>query len=343
MHSPKISELPPPPAGKVGWPWTEDGPMLPATTAYGLPWPRVSIVTPSYNQGLFIEVTIRSVLLQNYPNLEYMIIDGGSNDDSVDIIRKYEPWLTYWVSEPDKGQAAAINAGWRRASGKILAWLNSDDAYFKTSISQVAETFVSQQRLRVLAGEGVLVDEADRCLETKIAYSFDPETLLVGSQPLQPATFYDQRVLAEVGYLDERLRYVMDREFFLRLGRQYYPEATACIDIPLATAREWPGAKTTTGTREATAEFRKIVERFLMDSETPIAWQGLQRQSYRWSYVRRALRESRDGWSFAMVLSLLMALVYSRSLDEFKEVIRRFPTLHKFGRQIAALMTLQRS
>lgn len=93
----------------------------------GKPWPKISIVTPSFNQGQYIEETIRSILLQGYPNLEYIVIDGGSTDGAVDVIRKYEKWLTYWVSEPDKGQADAINKGLERCTGEIFNWINSDD------------------------------------------------------------------------------------------------------------------------------------------------------------------------------------------------------------------------
>src|SRR5688572_28969334 len=108
MRCPMLSDLPAPPPGKTGWPWTEETFQLPEAMPDGKRWPRISIVTPSYNQGQFIEETIRSVLLQCYPNLEYIVIDGGSTDDSVEIIEKYKSWLTYWVSEPDKGQVDAI-------------------------------------------------------------------------------------------------------------------------------------------------------------------------------------------------------------------------------------------
>src|SRR5512139_1115072 len=102
---PLLKDLPE--TGKSGWPWTIETPQVPLLRADGSPWPRISIVTPSYNQGTFIEETIRSVLLQNYPNLEYIVIDGGSADQTVDVIRRYEKWLTYWISEKDRGQPQA--------------------------------------------------------------------------------------------------------------------------------------------------------------------------------------------------------------------------------------------
>lgn len=138
MRCPILSELPPPPEDKSGWPWTVESPQLPDAMEDGKPWPRISIITPSCNQGQFIEETIRSVLLQGYPDLEYVVIDGGSSDNSVAIIKKYERWLTYWISEGDRGQSDAIQKGCAHTTGIWNNWLNSDDILLPNALRVVA-------------------------------------------------------------------------------------------------------------------------------------------------------------------------------------------------------------
>lgn len=156
MPSQTLNDLPVPPSGKNGWPWTEENPQILNTMPNGSLWPRISIVTPSFNQGQFLEATIRSVLLQGYPNLEYIIMDGGSTDGSVEIIRKYEPWLAYWVSTKDKGQYSAVNTGFELATGDIMAWLNADDLYCPWSLQIIGEIFGTIKEVDWITSEATL-------------------------------------------------------------------------------------------------------------------------------------------------------------------------------------------
>jgi glycosyltransferase involved in cell wall biosynthesis len=219
MRCPSLSELPLPPAGKTGWPWTEESPQLSDSMPDGSPWPRVSIVTPSYNQAQFIEETIRSVLLQGYPNLEYIIIDGGSTDGSVGIVRKYEPWLAHWVSEPDKGQSDALNKGFRRATGSIVAWLNSDDYYLPNILPERVAEFVHDPELVLVYGDCHRVDKAGECINTWKTGQCTPSSLLLdGNQIPQQSTLMRAAALTAIGGIDRNLHYVMDFALWLRLS-----------------------------------------------------------------------------------------------------------------------------
>jgi glycosyltransferase involved in cell wall biosynthesis len=189
----------------------------------GLPWPRISIVTPTLNQGQFIEETIRSVLLQGYPDLEYIIIDGGSTDNSVDIIKKYESWLTYWISEPDHGQSHAINKGFKRASGEIMAWLNSDDIYTPGALHAVADA-VNRFRGQDGPWNGWLIGHClyqnlieNRVEEVSPSQPPDDAVTLLKWRCPQRSTFWSRSCWELIGGLPEDLHFSFDTEFFLRL------------------------------------------------------------------------------------------------------------------------------
>ena len=236
MHCPELNDLPAPPAGRTGWPWTEETPGLPAMACGGGRWPRISIVTPSYNQGRFIEETIRSVLLQGYPDLEYIIIDGGSSDNSVEIVKKYSPWLAYWVSAPDRGQSHAINKGFERATGEVLAWLNSDDLYVAGALRAVGATFAGDPARLWVAGVGRYVDEGDREL-----YTLRPQTPSCMAEYLaglggmaQPSAFWRRALWEKAGgRLRERMHYCMDEDLWIRFAlagaRPHALDAALCV------------------------------------------------------------------------------------------------------------------
>jgi glycosyltransferase involved in cell wall biosynthesis len=220
MRCPTVSELLPPIPGKTGWPWTEGSPPLPECTPSGSPWPRISIVTPSYNQGPFIEETIRSVLLQGYPHLEYIIMDGGSTDGSVEIIRRYEPWLSHLHIGPDGGQAAALVVGFGMATGDILAWLNSDDRYRPGALARVAGFFTQRRKLAFGSGDVNHID-SDGHLVQRI-WAIRPTRFLTANLGVhcwpQQGCFYSRWAYEKVGGIEEGLQFCMDRDLFIRLA-----------------------------------------------------------------------------------------------------------------------------
>ena len=252
MRSPSIHDLPSPPPGKAGWPWTEDSSRLPEKMPNGLAWPRISIVTPSFNQGKFIEETIRSVLLQGYPDLEYIIIDGGSADNSVEIIKKYEPWLTYWTSEVDRGQSHAINKGFQQSTGEILAYLNSDDRYHPGALAYVISSLLPSDAEMIIGG----VDFVEMCNDhvhflKQVTPSRGPS---IHTFPIfrngrredfhfvQPAFFWTRRIWLITGDFDETYHYSFDRQWCIRaLGKG----ANVMVsDQPLSSFTLHPGSKT---------------------------------------------------------------------------------------------------
>ncbi len=250
MTSATLSGLPPPPPGKTGWPWTVETPPLPDARPDGTAWPRISIVTPSYNQGQFIEETIRSVLLQGYPNLEYIIIDGGSTDDSVEIIRKYERHLAYWVSEKDRGQSHAINKGIRRISGDVWAYQNSDDLLTPSALATVAARFAdpsvswvggSSENFGTEAAGGVIPENTARAKDYLCPWSRSMRYVF----PFSGASYMKRDIIDRIGVFDESFHYSMDIEYYCRAIFEGGCQLTLVPEV-LASWR-WHGLSKTMG------------------------------------------------------------------------------------------------
>jgi glycosyltransferase involved in cell wall biosynthesis len=278
----------------------------------GSPWPRVTIVTPSYNQGQYLEETMRSVLLQGYPNLEYIIVDGGSTDESVEIVKKYERWLAGWVSEKDQGQADAINKGWQRSSGDVLAWLNSDDTYLPGALAVVGTVFRDDKDGVVLSGAGRTVDITGTKVVSVVGPSeLNPYEIMAsyGKIPNQPSVFIRKRVTREIGFLDIRLQHVMDWEFWIRIGLHYRPEQLKRTDEILSNFRDWPDTKTNTGLMAPVDEIRYVLEKVFKGFPRDRRLAGIKRSAYSAMY-RSLANRARDGLATVLaVKSLLTAWV----------------------------------
>lgn len=182
--------------------------------------PLVSVITPSWNSAAYIEQTILSVINQSYKNIEYIIIDGGSTDGTLGIIRKYENSISYWISEPDSGMYQAINKGMQRASGEIVAYLNSDDLYFSDTILTVVDLFRSNPTADLVYGNLDHINEAGNHLFTKRYPKFNWKCFTCSNYAMigQPAAFWRKGLLDKVGVFDESMKMAADFDFFIRAG-----------------------------------------------------------------------------------------------------------------------------
>ena len=179
----------------------------------------VSIVTPSYNQAPFLEQTIQSVLEQDYPHVEYIVVDGGSTDNSVEVIQKYADRLAYWISEKDSGQAEAINKGFARANGEIVAWLNSDDYYLMHTISIVVRCFEQNPDVVMVYGDMFAVDGNDQTINVLRYRQLSLEDLLCFQIIGQPSVFFRRSALEKVGRLDPTFHFMLDHHLWIRLAQ----------------------------------------------------------------------------------------------------------------------------
>jgi glycosyltransferase involved in cell wall biosynthesis len=188
-------------------------------------YPKISIVTPSYNQAKYLEKTILSVISQDYPNLEYIIMDGGSTDGSLEIIKKYEKFITYWESKKDNGQADAIYRGFLKTTGNIIGWINSDDYFLKGALLTVGKTFMDNPDVIWATGHGIIVDEKGVLIK-KFWNSFISlhSMMAIGCGIFQPSTFWKRDIFFSVDGFDMSLNYSFDYDLFLKLSKLQKPK-----------------------------------------------------------------------------------------------------------------------
>jgi len=225
-------------------------------------FPKISIVTPSYNQAQYLEETILSVLGQDYPNLEYIIIDGGSTDGSKDILKKYENRISWWISEADKGQSDAINKGFRKATGDIMAWINSDDIYMPGTLKRIAAQVI-EHGPGIYFGECIHFRLSDAGLfasGSEVEQNFKVDLLHEYDYMIQPASFWTKNVWKTVGEIRTDLEFGLDWEWFLRarnLGVKFIP-----VHKCLALYRLHEAHKTGTGGRKRQEEIYRIYKEY---------------------------------------------------------------------------------
>lgn len=221
---------------------------------------KISIITPSFNQGKFIEQTIQSVLSQNYPNLEYIIMDGGSTDETISILKKYAEKLK-WFSEKDKGQSDAINKGLKMATGDIVAWINSDDYYLPGTLQKIAKHFENNKDIKWITGDYLIIDETGheihsfvRGYKNLVSYFSSFTALSFANYINQPSTFWRKELLDKVGYVNESYRYCMDYDLWLRFMRESSPYI---IHTPLSAFRIHTASK---GKSEYGQQFKEEIQ-----------------------------------------------------------------------------------
>jgi glycosyltransferase involved in cell wall biosynthesis len=245
--------------------------------------PLVSIVTPSFNQGRYLRRAIDSVLSQDYPHIDYAVFDGGSTDDSVDILHSYGNRL-FWVSQSDRGQTDAINQGLRRASGDILAYLNSDDVLLPGAVSAVVKYFDEHSDWDVVYGNAHEIDEHDDVLGEFPTAPFNVDRLLQSCCICQPAAFWRRSIMDRVGLLDDSLHFAMDYEYWLRIARAggrlvHVPEFLACSRVHAAT-------KTQSARLQVYREILSVSRRHAGDASF----------SQYYAYWHHRCHERADGW-----------------------------------------------
>ncbi|MDO9231853.1 MAG: glycosyltransferase family 2 protein [bacterium] len=229
---------------------------------------KISIITPSFNQVKFIERTIQSVLSQNYPDLEYIVMDGGSTDGTIEVLKKYSDRII-WKSESDAGQSNAINKGLKMATGDIVAYLNSDDTYEPEALKKVAEFFQNNPDKKWVYGKCKIIKENDQEIRKPITFyknlllkKYNYAKLLSENFISQPATFWKREIHSKIGFFDENEHYCMDYEFWLRIGKKY---PAGVINAYLANFRYYATSKSGSVNKKQFQDELRLAKKFGAD------------------------------------------------------------------------------
>jgi|SRR5215207_9190515 len=248
--------------------------------------PLVSIVTPSLDQGRFIRATIESILSQNYPNLEYWVIDGGSKDETLEILKSYGDRL-HWVSEPDSGQSQAVNKGWKKSQGKILGWVNADDLLEPLAVHYAVDALLARPDIGAVYGDAVYIDGHDTVIQAYPTRVFNYMTLVSETENFipQPSVFIHRNVLEKTGFLNEALHYVMDYDLWLRMGMiapmEYLP-------VKMSALRLHSSAKTVKGMSQFANEFALVYENLFLNQALPEALRQRHFEIMHTAYIHSA-------------------------------------------------------
>jgi len=271
---------------------------------------KVSIITPSFNQGRFIERTLKSVACQSGAEIEHVIIDGGSTDNTVEILKNFRPSVR-WVSEKDHGQADAINKGIQATDGEIIGWLNSDDVYYSGAIARVVDFFEKNPHINVVYGMADHIDVEDRAYEAYPTEQWDFERLKETCFICQPALFFRRLVVNNHGYLDQSLMYCMDYEYWLRLGK--FGERFGYIKEKLAGSRMYAENKTSRAQLEVHKEINNMLKKNF----------GSVPDSWLFGYAYTGIKENINLQPHSMILILHIwlrviaaSIMWNRSLSK---------------------------
>lgn len=310
----------------TGWEHYQPSSSLPPVPVTRPDLPLVSVVTPSYNQGPFIRETIESVLSQDYPNMEYWVIDGGSVDETLPVLAEYgqHPCFSY-LSEPDEGQADAVNKGWGRVRGEIVGWLNSDDTYIRGALASQVDFLLHHSEVDVVYGDCLFTDAQGRVVESGPGRPFRLLELLRFTIPHQPTVFLRREAIRKAGPLDLSFPFSMDSEYWLRLHSLGFK--FAYNPVAVATYRLHESSKTVSQHEKAYIDWERLIDlyapetlrsRVLADLHLAIAIDEVRKGKVR-SSLARALRAARTVPTprLGLYLAILMDRLTGTSLYPF--------------------------